>query len=51
MNNLLTHLDQVDQLIVIDNSNTDGEIILEANNSGVKYYSVELPEWVQIIDR
>ncbi|GIP20689.1 zeta toxin family protein [Paenibacillus sp. J22TS3] len=51
MNNLLTHLDQIDQLIVIDNSNTDGEIILEANNSGVKYYSVELPEWVQIIDQ
>ncbi|WP_138496486.1 zeta toxin family protein [Paenibacillus pinistramenti] len=51
MNNLLTYLDQIDQLIVIDNSNTDGEIILEANHSGVKYYSVELPEWVQIIDR
>ncbi|USB34363.1 hypothetical protein [Paenibacillus sp. YPG26] len=51
MNNLLSHLDHIDQLVVIDNSTTDGEIILGADNSGVKYYLDELPEWTQKIDR
>ncbi|MHA0855715.1 hypothetical protein [Paenibacillus sp. CMAA1364] len=51
MNNLLSHLDQLDQLVIIDNSKTDGEIILEADKGGVKYYIDELPEWAQMIDR
>ncbi|MEK4063280.1 MULTISPECIES: hypothetical protein [Paenibacillus] len=50
MNNLLSHLDQIDQLVVIDNSKADGEIILGADKSGMKYYSDGLPEWAQIID-
>lgn len=45
------YLDQIDQLVVIDNSKTNGEIILEADKSGIKYYLDELPEWAQIIDR
>lgn len=51
MNNLLSHLNLLDQLVVIDNSKTDGEIILEADKSGIKYYLDELPEWVQTIDQ
>ncbi|WP_405175913.1 zeta toxin family protein [Paenibacillus sp. FSL H8-0261] len=51
MNNLLSHLDLIDQLLVVDNSKADGEIILGADISGMKYYSNELPEWVQKIDR
>lgn len=51
MNNLLSHLDLIDQLIVVDNSKADGEFILEADQSGIKYYLKELPEWVKIIDK
>jgi len=51
MNNLLSHLDLIDQLIVIDNSKADGEFILEADIRGIKYYLNELPEWTKIIDR
>ncbi|WP_342481310.1 zeta toxin family protein [Paenibacillus sp. FSL L8-0340] len=51
MNNLLSHLDLIDQLIVIDNSRADGEFILEADKSGIKYYLNELPEWTQEINR
>lgn len=51
MNNLLSHLDLIDQLIIVDNSKADGEFILEADNSGIKYYLNELPEWTQEINR
>jgi predicted ABC-type ATPase len=51
MNNLLSHLDQLDQLVVIDNSKADGEIILGADKTGIKYYIDELPEWALMIVR
>ncbi|CAM4383643.1 zeta toxin family protein [Paenibacillus typhae] len=51
MNNLLSHLDLIDQLIVVDNSKADGEFILEADKSGIKYYLNEMPVWAQLIDR
>ncbi|RUT28643.1 hypothetical protein EJP77_16710 [Paenibacillus zeisoli] len=51
MNNLLSHLDLIDQLVVIDNSKTDGEIILGADKHGIKYYIDELPDWAQVIDQ
>ncbi|WP_042199118.1 zeta toxin family protein [Paenibacillus camerounensis] len=51
MNNLLSHLDLIDQLIVIDNSKADGEFVLETDKSGIKYYLNELPEWTQEINR
>ncbi|ASA19825.1 zeta toxin family protein [Paenibacillus donghaensis] len=51
MNNLVSHLDLIDQLIVVDNSKADGEFILEADKSGIKYYLNELPEWVKIIGK
>ncbi|MRN52125.1 zeta toxin family protein [Paenibacillus monticola] len=50
MNNLLSHLELIDQLLVVDNSKADGEIILGADKSGMKYYSNELPEWARMID-
>lgn len=51
MNNLLAHLDLIDQFIVVDNSKADGEMILGSDQSGIKYYTNELPEWARIIDR
>lgn len=48
---MLLCLDLIDQLIVVDNSKADGEFILEADNSGIKYYLNELPEWAQLIDK
>ncbi|MEK3987055.1 zeta toxin family protein [Paenibacillus sp. FSL K6-3166] len=51
MNNLLSHLDLIDQLLVVDNSKADGEIILGADISGMKYYSNELPVWAHKIDQ
>lgn len=51
MNNLLSHLDLIDQLIVVDNSKHDGEMILGSDQSGIKYYTNELPKWARIIDR
>lgn len=51
MNNLLSHLDLIDQVIVVDNSKADGEFILEADKQGIKYHLNELPEWTQLIDR
>lgn len=51
LDNLVSHLDLIDQLIIVDNSKADGEFILEADKSGIKYYLNELPEWVKIIDK
>ena len=39
------------KLIVIDNSKADGEFILESDQSEIKYYLNELPEWTQEINR
>jgi predicted ABC-type ATPase len=44
--NLLNHLDLVNDLLVIDNSALNGEIVLEAENGRVKYQHAKLPEWV-----
>lgn len=51
MNNLLSHLDLIDHLIVVDNSKTDGEFILEADKTGIKYHLNEIPEWTRLIVR
>ncbi|BCG58090.1 zeta toxin family protein [Paenibacillus sp. URB8-2] len=37
MQNLLPHLDLLNDLIVIDNSALDGQIVLESNNGRLKY--------------
>ncbi|OPA72768.1 hypothetical protein BVG16_31435 [Paenibacillus selenitireducens] len=51
MKNLLSNLFFIDHLVVIDNSKADGEIIIEADTSAIKYYVDELPEWAQVIER
>lgn len=43
MNILISHLELIDQVIVIDNSKADGEFILEAVKSGIKCYLNGLP--------
>ncbi|CAM3220894.1 hypothetical protein PALU110988_09475 [Paenibacillus lupini] len=50
LKNLLKHLNLIDHLIVIDNSSTEGEIMLEADRETIKNYEKLLPEWVQNID-
>jgi predicted ABC-type ATPase len=47
--NLLSNLHLIDHLIVIDNSHTEGEIILSTNNGSITYRSQTLPQWVECI--
>ncbi|MCI3922838.1 zeta toxin family protein [Paenibacillus sp. TRM 82003] len=47
--NLLTHLHLMDHLIVIDNSQTEGEMVLSANNGKITYRTDILPLWVEPI--
>ena len=51
MQNLLSHLDLIDRLIVIDNTNEIGEIVLQAEGHSVTYRSEFLPPWVETITR
>ncbi|MFX3634627.1 MAG: zeta toxin family protein [Candidatus Pristimantibacillus sp.] len=50
LENLIEHLELIDHLIVIDNSSTEGEIVLEADRATIKYYEKLLPEWIQSIE-
>lgn len=49
MQNLLTNLRLIDHLIVIDNSEVSGEIVIQAEHSVLKYQAESLPIWVQKI--
>ncbi|WP_391573486.1 zeta toxin family protein [Cohnella sp.] len=49
MKNLLSSLQLVDHLIVIDNSLTVGEIVLNADYGSITYRSELLPDWVDLI--
>ncbi|ALS27148.1 zeta toxin [Paenibacillus sp. 32O-W] len=49
MQNLLTHIHLIDHLIVIDNSGASGEIVLQAEQSALKYRAESLPMWVHKI--
>lgn len=40
------NLDLVNDLLVVDNSALNGEIVLEADNGKLKYQDPKLPEWV-----
>ncbi|UKS26718.1 zeta toxin family protein [Paenibacillus sp. HWE-109] len=44
--NLLTHMNLIDNLIVIDNSSLSGEIVLEIDRGDLKYRNSSLPNWV-----
>jgi len=44
--NLLKHLELIDHLFVIDNSNLDGEMVLEVEGT-IKYKKDPLPSWVR----
>ncbi|KGP74219.1 zeta toxin family protein [Pontibacillus yanchengensis] len=44
--NLIKNLPLIDNLVVMDNSNFNGEIVLEAYDNFIAYESNELPEWV-----
>lgn len=47
--NLLSHLQLIDHLIVIDNSGTDGEIVLTVSNNSVIHRGDAIPQWVGLI--
>ncbi|WP_161601481.1 hypothetical protein [Paenibacillus luteus] len=53
MKNLLAHLYLLDHLIVIDNSDLDGVIVLEAyvNHNVINYMSKTIPNWVKAIEQ
>ncbi|KRE51071.1 hypothetical protein ASG85_19135 [Paenibacillus sp. Soil724D2] len=48
--NLLKHLELIDHLFVIDNSNLDGEMVLEVEGT-IKYKKAPLPSWVRPIEK
>lgn len=45
-NHLYEYTKIIDNLVLIDNSEDDGEIILEANNGVISFETLPLPEWV-----
>lgn len=49
--NLLFHLKLIDHLIVIDNSGTDGEIVLTISNNSVIRLGKAIPQWVRLIEQ
>lgn len=51
LTNLLEHLNLIDHLIVIDDSKSAGEIVLEANQTTIKHHGTHLPNWVEMIDQ
>jgi len=44
--NLLQNLKLIDNLLVVDNSNLDGELILETSQGNISYQSNHIPQWV-----
>ncbi|MDI4648079.1 zeta toxin family protein [Cohnella hashimotonis] len=49
LQNLLSHIHLINHLIVIDNSHTEGEIILSATNGLITSQSESLPQWTECI--
>ncbi|WP_306432879.1 hypothetical protein [Paenibacillus sp. J22TS3] len=49
--NLLAHLDLIDYLVLIDNSESDGKIVMEADQKRIIYRVAVLPEWVRKIEK
>lgn len=45
-NHLYEYTKIIDNLVLIDNSEDDGEIVLEANNGIISFETSPLPEWV-----
>jgi len=50
MENLLAHVDLMDYLVVIDNSASDGRIIMEFDRVRINYRVSTVPDWVQVIE-
>jgi len=46
LQNLLVYINLIDHLVVIDNSKSDGELILESSNGQITFESNKLPHWV-----
>lgn len=44
--NLLQNLKLIDNLLVVDNSNLDGELILETSQGNISFQSNHIPQWV-----
>ncbi|WP_139377029.1 MULTISPECIES: zeta toxin family protein [Halobacillus] len=47
--NLLRNLYLVDNLVVIDNSKSDGELVLETSNGRITFVANDLPDWAHPI--
>lgn len=46
LKNLLQNLNYIDQLIVIDNSESSGDVVLQVSHSIIAYQAEPLPSWV-----
>ncbi|WP_025333950.1 zeta toxin family protein [Paenibacillus sabinae] len=51
LQNLLSNLHLIDHLFVVDNSEANGEIVLEAEREVVKFQVDQLPLWVETIKK
>ncbi|UOQ93951.1 zeta toxin family protein [Halobacillus shinanisalinarum] len=49
--NLLRNLSLVDNLVVIDNSKSDGELVLEISNGRITFEVDDLPDWASPIKK
>ena len=49
--NLLAHLDLIDYLVLIDNSESDGKIVMEADQNVLFIESLSLPEWARKVEK
>ena len=42
---LYEYTNMIDNLVLIDNSEDDGEIVLEVNNGIITFEAINLPQW------
>ncbi|MFL0497869.1 zeta toxin family protein [Priestia megaterium] len=52
INNLISNLELIDNLVVVDNSRSDGDLVLETSGGFITFKDNNIPEWViPIIDK
>ena len=49
LENLIQNIEHVDNLLIVDNSNLDGELIIETSQGFITYQSNHVPQWVNPI--
>lgn len=49
LENLIQNVEHIDNLLIVDNSNLDGELIIETSQGFITYQSNHVPHWVNPI--